>query len=213
MKPNTLFLLFVLLSVSTFVSGQAQTPAPGDDPTVPKPRISAEALNRDPHPSSAGTPAAVPEEGEVAGNAYGNRYFGLNFALPEDWAEGFKGPKPSDSGYYVLGSMKPKGEFNGTIMIAAQDMFFYSRPVKNSSEMLKDIKDNLNEAQKVEGGPVELKISNHAFGRFDFSGAGLHFTQFATDIRCHVVTFVVTTRDQKVLDKFPAGLCQGLCHR
>ena len=86
-------------------------------------------------------------------------------------------------------------------MIAAQDMFFYARPVHNSSELLKDVKENLNEAQKAENGPAELKIANHAFGRFDFTGAGLHFVQFATDVRCHVVTFVVTTRDPKVLDK------------
>ncbi len=133
--------------------------------------------------------------------AYNNKYFGLDIPLPSDWTEGYKGPQPSYKGYYVLGNFRPKGELNGTLMIAAQDMFFYTRPVNNSSELLKDVKENLNEAQKAESGPVELKISNHAFGRFDFTGAGLHFTQFATDIRCHVVTFVVTTRDPKVLEK------------
>ena len=211
MKIQTLFLAFIVLLLASIVAsgqsgsqpstGNAQTPAPGDDPTVPKPRISADVMSRDPHPSIAGISAAVPEGGEVTGTAYNNKYFGLTFALPAEWAEGYKGPKPSDGGYYVLASLKPKGELNGTVLIAAQDIFFYSRPVNNSAEMLKDVKQNLNEAQKAESGPVELEISNHTFGRFDFSGAGLTFTQFATDIRCHVVSFVVTTRDQKVLNK------------
>jgi hypothetical protein len=209
-KIKTLFLLLMVALVATFAVGQntanppvgsAQTPAPGDDPSVPKPKISAAMLDRDPHPAVAGTPAAVPEGGEVTQNAYSNKYFGLDVALPSDWTEGYKGPKPSDRGYYVLASLKPKGELTGTILIAAQDMFFYSRPVNNSSEMLKDVKENLNEAQRAESGPAELKISNHTFGRFDFTGAELHFTQFATDIRCHVVTLVVTTRDLKVRDK------------
>ena len=209
MKLKLIFLLFILLA-GVFALGQeipkppagnSQTPMSGDDPTVPKPKISSAILNRDPHPGVAGISAAVPEGGEVTQNAYSNKYFGINFGLPSDWTEGYKGPKPSNSGYYVLASLKPRGELNGTILIAAQDMFFYSRPVNNSSEMLKDVKENLNEAQKAESGPVELRISNHAFGRFDFSGANLRFTQFATDIRCHVVTFVVTTRDPKLLDK------------
>lgn len=210
MKFKTLFLFLIIVSLAAFAVGQnapkppagnAQAPTPGDDPTVPRPKISATVLDRDPHPAIAGASAPVPEEGEVAQNAYSNKYFGINFALPSDWTEGYKGPRPSNSGYYVLASLKPRGELNGTILIAAQDMFFYSRPVNNSSEMLKDVKENLNEAQKAESGPVELKIANHTFGRFDFTGADLHFTQFATDIRCHVVTFVVTTRDAKVLDK------------
>lgn len=199
MKLKTPFLSFIFLLFGAFALGQ--TPAPGDDPTVPKPKLSPNVLNRDPHPSIAGATAAVPEGGEVAGGNYDNRYFGLTFALPQNWKEGYKGPKPSSSGYYVLASLKPSGELNGTILIAAQDMFFYTRPVSNSAEMLKDVKENLNQAQKAESGPVEVKISGHTFGRFDFSGAGLRFTQFATDVRCHVVSFVVTTKDPQVLDK------------
>ncbi|HEV2961123.1 MAG TPA: energy transducer TonB [Candidatus Angelobacter sp.] len=209
MKLKTFLLSIALLtginamgqSTSNPPAGNAPPPAPGDDPTVPKPKISAAILDRDPHPAVAGTPAAVPEEGAVAQNVYSSKYFGLEVAFPSDWKEGYKGPKPSDSGYYVLASLRPQGEFNGNILIVAQDMFFYARPVRNSSEMLKDVKANLNEAQQAVSGPAELRISDHAFGRFDFTGAGLHFAQFATDIRCHVVSFVVTTRDPKVLEK------------
>lgn len=205
MKLKTAFLLslsITLLLTGTSALGQnPANPSAGDDPTVPKPKITAEVIARDPHPAAVGAPAALPEEGEVAENVYHNKYFGLNIAFPSDWKEGYKGPQPSNHGYYTLAALRPQGELNGTVLIAAQDMFFYTRPVNNSSEMLKDVKANLNEAQKVESGPIELKISNQSFGRFDFTGAGLHFAQFATDLRCHVVTFVVTTRDPKVLDK------------
>jgi hypothetical protein len=207
-KTKAHILSFALLA-GTFALGQGTSnppsgnaaPPPGDDPTVPKPKISATLLDRDPHPAVAGIPAAVPEEGAVAQNVYANKYFGLDVTFPADWQEGFKGPRPSDSGYYVLASLRPKGALNGSVLIAAQDMFFYSRPVSNSLEMLKDVKANLNEAQQAEGGPLELKISNHTFGRFDFTGAELHFTQIATDLRCHILSFVVTTRDPKVRDR------------
>lgn len=213
MKIKTYVLSFALLAgqfalaqgTSNQQGGHA-TPAPGDDPTVPKPKISAAVLDRDPHPATAGTPAAVPEEGLVTQNVYANKYFGLNITFPADWQEGYKGPQPSDHGYYVLASLRPKGVLNGTVLIAAQDMFFYTRPASNSAEMLKDVKANLNEGQQVESGPVELKISNHNFGRFDFTGAELHFTQIATDLRCHVVNLVVTARDPKVRD----GLIQAI---
>ncbi|HEV2990049.1 MAG TPA: energy transducer TonB [Candidatus Angelobacter sp.] len=207
MKIKAYVLSFALLA-GPFALGQGTTnppsghtaPAPGDDPTAPKPKISAAQLDRDPHPAVAGMPAAVPEGGEVTQNVYANKYFGLNITFPADWQEGYKGPKPSDRGYYVLASLRPKGVLNGTVLIAAQDMFFYTRPASNSAEMLKDVKANLNEGQQAESGPVELKISSHTFGRFDFTGAELHFTQIATDLRCHVVNLVVTTRDPKVRD-------------
>jgi hypothetical protein len=207
-KIKAYFLSFALLA-STFALGQGTSnppgsnasPALGDDPTVPKPKISAALLDRDPHPGVAGAAAALPEEGVVTQNVYASKYFGLSITFPADWQEGYKGPKPSDRGYYVLASLRPKGELTGSVLIAAQDMFFYTRPVNNSTEMLKDVKANLNEAQQAEGGPVELKIANHTFGRFDFTGAELHFTQIATDLRCHVLSLVVTSRDPKVRDK------------
>lgn len=194
-----IFALAIAVTTEMLAQGQSTTNSPTR--TAPSPRTAIVEADRSPHPAIAGTPAAVPEAGAVKQNVYGNKYFGLEVAFPSDWNESFKGPLPSDSGYYVLANLRPQGEHNATVLLSAQDMFFYATAASNSLEMLKEMKANLNEAQKAESGPVELQIANHTFERFDFTGAELHFARFATDIRCHVVSLMITTRDQKVLEK------------
>jgi hypothetical protein len=47
---------------------------------------------------------------------YINPYFDLAYRLPPGWREGMAGPDPSESGYYVLSTLVPDGEFTGTIL-------------------------------------------------------------------------------------------------
>src|SRR5215471_4953203 len=65
-----------------------------------------------------------PEDGRVAEGVYANTYFDLAYPLPAGWTEDVAGPAPSASGYYVLAGLVPAGEATGTILIAAQDLFF-----------------------------------------------------------------------------------------
>jgi len=158
------------------------------------------------HSYVAGEQVPVPEDGAVTDGFYVNKYFGFTFPLPHNWSEGFDEPPPSNTGYYVLSSLRPRGVVNATILISAVDLFFYPRTVNNSMGLLQEIKQNLNRAMKAESGPAEVKIANHPFARFDFRGAGLYHAHFATDIRCHVVSFVITTGDKQLLKKLVQDL-------
>ncbi|MGC2743515.1 MAG: energy transducer TonB [Candidatus Angelobacter sp.] len=106
-----------------------------------------------------------------------------------------------NGGYYVLSAVRPKGELNGSVLVTAQDRFFVSRPMRNSLDLLKQRQQQaLQSTLTIDGPPREIKISNRSFARLDYSGAGLHHTIFAIDIRCHVITFEVTSRHPEVLE-------------
>jgi hypothetical protein len=156
--------------------------------------------------SASDSVTPLPEGGKVADDVYSNQYFGLTYTLPPDWTEKYTGPPPSDSGYYVLAQLRPadtfKGTSRGTILIAAQDMFFTLTPVKNALELTNYTKDNLIPDYKVEQPPTEVRIANHSFVRFDYGSpvAELHWHVLATQIRCHIVQFIFTSRDTKLAE-------------
>jgi hypothetical protein len=196
------FIIPLVAAFGVAIDAQAQL-----DPTTPKPKMTEEIISQDPHSAHSGAELAVPEDGSLTAGVYLNKYFGLTLALPQNWIEDLQGPPPSPTGHYSLIALKPRGVFNATLTIDAQDMFFSLRPLNNSFEVLKDVKLSLNRTLKAESGPVEIKIANRPFVRFDYSGAGeLHYAVLATDIRCHSVTFCITTRDPKIL----AGLVQDI---
>jgi hypothetical protein len=168
--------------------------------------------------SDAVTP--LPEGGRVTNNVYSNEYFGLAYALSPDWTEKYSGPPPSDSGYYVLAQIRPadtlEGTSRGSILIAAQDLFFAPTPARNALDLINYTKDHLNVNCKVEQPPTEVRIADHSFVRFDYVSpvAGLHWHVLATQIRCHMVQFVFTSRDAELIEslilemntmKLPAG--------
>jgi hypothetical protein len=154
--------------------------------------------------SDAVTP--LPEGGSVISNIFSDQYFGMTYALPPDWAENFKGPPPSDSGRYVLAQLKPadtfKGPARGSILITAQDMFFTPLPAANAAQLVDHMKDNLQADYKVELAPTQTKIGDHPFTFFAYWSpvAELHWYVLATDIRCHAVQIVLTSRDTKLLE-------------
>ncbi len=147
------------------------------------------------------SPIPVPEDGKVLGGIYVNDYFDLSYPLPEGWTEGLAGPDPSDAGYYVLSSLVPKSGLNGTIMIAAQDMFFAAKSYDNVAEMVRDFRQAMSEVDgmTIDREPTEVKVADRLLYRVDFSGVGLYRVSFTTEIRCHAVSFNLTSGDPEIL--------------
>jgi hypothetical protein len=157
--------------------------------------------------SASDSVTPLPEGGTLANSVYSNQYFGLTYKLPPDWTEKYSAPPPSDSGYYVLAQLRPadtfKGTSRGSILIAAQDMFFTLTPAKNALELTNYTKDHLIPEYKVQQPPTELRMANHSFVRFDYGSpvAELHWRVLATQIRCHVVQFIFTSRDTELAEQ------------
>jgi hypothetical protein len=153
--------------------------------------------------SDAVTP--LPEGGTTASNAYTNTYFGLTYPLPTDWNQQYEGPPPSDSGYYVLAQIRP-AQTSGqtilaTVLITAQDMFFAPTPAENALEMINYTRDTLRADYKVEWPPAQVEIAKRAFVRLGYvsPSAELHWYVLATQIRCHMVQFIFTSRDTRLI--------------
>src|SRR5882757_2776953 len=156
--------------------------------------------------SASDSVTPLPEDVTVANNVYSNQYFGLTYGLSPDWTEKYSGPPPSDSGYYVLAQLRPadtfKGTSRGSILIAAQDLFFTVAPASNAMELISYNKESLSADYKVEQPPTVVRIADHSFVRFEYVSpvAELHWHLLATQIRCHMIQFVFTSRDTKLLE-------------
>jgi hypothetical protein len=148
----------------------------------------------------------VPEGGNAANGVFSDPYFGMTYALPSDWTEKYKGPPPSDSGRYVLAQLGPrdtsKGPARGNILITAQDMFFTPTPASNAAELVNYMKENLQPYYKVETPPTQIKIADRSFTFFAYWSpvAQLHWCVLATQVRCHTLQIVLTSRDTKLLE-------------
>jgi hypothetical protein len=156
--------------------------------------------------SASDSTTPVPESGTLANSTYHNTYFGLSYALAPGWTQKYSGPPPSDSGYYVLAQLSPadksKEPIQGSILIAAQDLFFTLAPAQNALQLIKYSQERLQPDYKVEHPVTLVSIANHSFVRFDYFSpiAQLHWYVLATQIRCHVVQFVFTGRDAGLLE-------------
>ncbi|MFZ0771071.1 MAG: hypothetical protein WCA49_03940 [Candidatus Sulfotelmatobacter sp.] len=157
-------------------------------------------------PSASDSMTPLPEGGSVANNAFSDQYFGMGYALPPDWTEKYQGPPPSDTGRYVLAHISPaatfKGPVRGTILITAQDMFFTPFPAANALDLVNYSKNHLQADYKVEMQPTPTKIAGRPFTFFAYWSpvAELHWYVLATEIRCHAVEIVLTSRDTKLLE-------------
>jgi hypothetical protein len=164
--------------------------------------------------SASDSVTPLPEGGTLANSVYSNQYFGLTYNLSPDWIEKYSGPPPSDSGYYVLAQIRPadtfKGTTRGSILIAAQDMFFTLTQARNALELTNYTKEHLIPDYKVEEPPVVLRIANHSFVRFDYGSpvAELHWNVLATQIRCHVVQFIFTSHDTELAEQLIRAMNQ-----
>jgi len=157
-------------------------------------------------PGASDSVTPVPEAGSVANNVFRDPYFGITYPLPSGWTEKYKGPPPSDTGRYVLAEIGPagtlKGSARGSILITAQDLFFTPVPAANALQLINYEKDNLQSDYKVERPPAETKIAGRSFTFFTYWSpvAQLHWYVLATQMRCHAVQIVLTSRDTKLLE-------------
>ena len=210
-RRTLLQLTFLCAAVAGAQTLPPETPPPSGDfaitPTGPVIKLPEGAnLVKGAEPSASDHVTAVPEEGSVTKGAYQNRYFGLAWPLPADWMESFKGPPPSDHGGYVLANVLPSKSFKsptkGTILFTAQDIFFSRVPGDNAKELIAYRKEHLEPYYDVEHPPGDLTIAGHTFTRFDYTSkvAGLHWAVLATQVRCHVLQFVITSRDSDLIE-------------
>jgi hypothetical protein len=164
--------------------------------------------------SSSDSVTPLPEDGEVDKNVFRDPYFAMTYVLPPDWGEKYQGPPPSESGRYVLAQLSPQGPIQGpargTILITAQDMFFTPLPATNAFELIHYSKDHLQADYRVETVPRETRVAGHFFTFFAYWSpvAQLHWYVLATEIRCHVVEIVLTSRDTQLLDSLIQGMSQ-----
>jgi hypothetical protein len=201
--------LLIIICFSAFLAwGQVIQPAPPENPPGPNPTgavpkntiIVKGAWNG---ASDSTTP--VPEGGSVDNSAFTDRYFGITYLLPPEWAQRFKPRPPSDTGSYVLAEMsRPdtyKGEARGSIMFSAQDMFFTPVPAANARQFVNFSRKHLPEYYQVEMKPTQTTIGGQPFTFFAYWApvGELHWYVLATEIRCHTVEIVLMNRDTKTL--------------
>jgi hypothetical protein len=208
------FMVGVILSVSLLAWGltaRAQhAPRNGADTSnnvQPSTRVPAGViLVKGAWSSASDSVTPLPEDSIIVNGVYTNKYFGLSYPLPADWFQRFQGPPPSDSGRYVLAQILPadtyKGPSRANILITAQDMFFAPLPAANALELVKYKKDTLPADYKIEPQPADSKIAGGSFAFFAYWSpvAELHWYLLATEIRCHTVELVLTSRDTRLLE-------------
>jgi hypothetical protein len=160
--------------------------------------------------SASDSVTPVPDGGTVAQGLLSSPYFGITYTLPQDWAQEYEGPPPSESGRYVLAQIGPpqEGPTSASMLITAQDMFFTPLPAANALELTEYLKDHLPNYYKVETAPTLTKLAGREFSFFAYWSpvAELHWYVLAIQIRCHAVQFVLTSRDTKLLDSLMLDL-------
>jgi len=196
------------LSLVTVISVHAQSPGGNSVAKVPPGVI----LVKGAWSSASDQTTPVPESGQVTNISYDNPYFHLTLPLPQDWVKKYDGPPPSDTGYYVLAQLEPrdmvKGSIRGSMMITAADLFFSPTKANNALQFVKFSRNNLQGDYAVARDPTPVTLAGRSFVRFDYFSpvAGLHWNVLATQVRCHVVQFVFTSRDTKLLEHLVEGL-------
>ena len=202
-----------LLALSLIATSAAQAQNTGGNSVARVP--SGVILVKGAWSSASDQTTPVPEGGQVTNIAYDNPYFQLTFPLPQDWVKKYDGPPPSDTGYYVLAQLEPrdmvKGSIRGSMMITAADLFFSPTKADNALQFVKFARNNLQGDYAVARDPAPVTVAGHSFVRFDYFSpvAGLHWDVLATQVRCHIVQFVFTSRDTKLLDQLVDGLSKA----
>ncbi len=207
------FSFFVVLCLSSTVRGQ--TPTPGNVPKSENSSNTGQPLTKLPTgvilvtgavPGASDSVTPVPEGGTVAKGIFSDAYFGITYSLPLDWTQDYEGPPPSESGRYVLAQIGPpdtdKKPVAGNILITAQDMFFSPFPADNAQELTLYIKDHLQADYRVEMAPTFTRIGGRPFTFFAYRSpvAQLNWYVLTTEIRCHTIEIVLTSRDTKLLE-------------
>jgi hypothetical protein len=180
-----------------------QKALPGDDLLRP---IAPPSVPLAPGPSISGDNMPVPEAGLLAGGTYRSDYFGFSYDLPSGWEQTFAGPPPSDTGHYFLaefvGMDQQTGSSEGSILITASDQFFASRELDSPGHVIDVMRARLEPVYQLEAPPAEIKFGDRTFVRLEYQSraAQLHWRVLAAEVRCHIVEFIFTSRDTRLLD-------------
>jgi hypothetical protein len=160
------------------------------------------------HGNAATVPMPNPDDGTVADGVFKSRYFNLSYPLPPGWIASLAGPGASESGYYVLGSFVPAGELTGTILVAAQDIFFAATSLDDVMAMADEIGRAIAhvDGMKIDQAPSEVQIAGRRFARIDFSGVGLFRSTLITKQRCHFLSFNLTAKSPELLSAMVLSL-------
>jgi hypothetical protein len=139
----------------------------------------------------------------MAQHAYANPYFGLAYPFASGWKKGVAGPRPSADGYYVLGAVDSTDGISGNLLITAQDMFFSPQRLDDAMALIKATRQTMATlpGMQIDREPMSVDLAGRAFGRLDYSGVGLYRSMLATEIRCHLVSFVATANDAALLEQ------------
>src|SRR6516162_7144996 len=204
------------LSASAQDTGQQEIPRSGGDfsnSTLPLVKVpEGVILVKGAWASASDSVTPVPEGASVANEAFNAPYFGMTYQLPAGWTQKYEGPPPSDTGRYVLAQLSPatasNGTARGTILIMAQDMFFTPLPAHNAAELIHHMSEHLQADYQLEMPPAKTKIADRLFSVFEYWSpvAQLHWYVFATEIRCHAVQIILTSRDTKLLENLIQGM-------
>jgi hypothetical protein len=159
--------------------------------------------------SASDSVTPVPEGSKFSNGVFTDPYFGMTYALPAGWSKRYDGPPPSDSGRYVLaqirmGDPKQPTSPRGSVLITADDLFFTAMPASNALQFVSYMKDHLQADYKQEEPPTPMKIAARPVHFFAYwsPAAQLHWYVASTEIRCHVVEIVLTSRDTKLLSSW-----------
>jgi hypothetical protein len=92
--------------------------------------------------------------------------------------------------------------------MTAQDMFFTPFPAANALELVNYSKNHLQADYKIELPPTPTRLGGRAFTFYAYWSpiAELHWYVLATEIRCHAVQIVLTSRDTKLLESLIADM-------
>jgi len=104
--------------------------------------------------------------------------------------------------------VRPKSELTGTILVAAQDMFFADKPHGDAASAVNDFRQAISkvEGMTIDHEPSDVRIADRPVRRVDFSGVGLYRAMFVVEIRCHLVSFNLTARDPELLASLALSL-------
>lgn len=156
--------------------------------------------------SASDSVTPLPEAASVINDIFSDPYFGLNYKLPADWTEKYKGPPPSENGRYVLAQLSTantyKGPAHGSILITAEDMFFTALPATSALDLINYSKNHLQTDYRVEMPPTQTTIAQHTFTFWAYWSpvAQLHWYVLAIQARCHTLEIVLSSRDTKLLE-------------
>ena len=156
--------------------------------------------------SASDSVTPVPEGASVGKEAFSAPYFAMTYQLPAGWIQQYQGPPPSETGRYVLAELSPaatsEATARGSVLITAQDMFFTPLPARNAAELTRYMSEHLQSDYKLEAAAAETKIGGRDFTAYAYWApvVELHWYVLATEIRCHTVQFVLTSRDTKLLE-------------